>query len=124
MPFITADEAVVHDLHGVRFVSYASSERGSKELCAWRGEVPPGSEGQAHTISREEVFLVLSGALELTIDGTTRRLTAGDAAVAPAGSELNVANRTQEPAGMWVTTSMGLHATLPDGSRISPPWAN
>jgi quercetin dioxygenase-like cupin family protein len=124
MPFITADEAVVHDLHGVRFVSYASSARGSKELCAWRGELPPGSGGPAHTISREEVFLVLSGVLELTIDGATRQLTAGDAAVATAGATLAVANTTQEPAAMWVTTSVGLSATLPDGSRISPPWAN
>ncbi|NJP47470.1 cupin domain-containing protein [Actinacidiphila epipremni] len=124
MPFITADEAVVHELHGVRFVSYAASARGSEELCAWRGELPPGSGGPAHTISREEVFLVLSGELDLTIDGTTRRLSPGDAAVAPAGATLAVANSSQEPAAMWVTTSVGLSATLPDGSRISPPWAS
>lgn len=124
MPFITADEAVVHDMHGVRFVSYANPALGSTELCAWRGEVPAGSAGITHTISREEVFLVLSGSLEITIDGTGRPLAAGDAAVAPAGSRVNVSNRTQEPALMWVTTSRGLTATLGDGSRISPPWAN
>lgn len=124
MPFITADEAVVHDMHGVRFVSYANPALGSTELCAWRGEVPAGSVGVAHTISREEVFLVLSGSLEITIDGTGRPLAAGDAAVAPAGSRITVSNRTQEPALMWVTTSRGLTATLGDGSRISPPWAN
>lgn len=124
MPFIAASEAVVHQVHGVRFVSYVSSAVGSEELCAWRGEVPAGSGGQAHTISREEVFLVLSGSLELTIDGNSRLLGVGDAAVAPAGSTLNVANPTEEPAGMWVTTSAGLTATLSDGSRISPPWVN
>ncbi|WP_327291813.1 cupin domain-containing protein [Streptomyces sp. NBC_01198] len=124
MPFVTADKAVVHDMHGVRFVSYAASALGSEELCAWRGEVPAGSGGQAHTISREEVFLVLSGSLELTIDGDARLLGAGDVAIAPAGCTLNVANPTREPAGMWVTTSTGLTATLPDGSRISPPWAS
>ncbi|MFG1807256.1 cupin domain-containing protein [Streptomyces sp. NPDC049040] len=124
MPFITADEAVAHELHGVRFVSYAASALGSKELCAWRGEVPAGSGGQVHTISREEVFLVLSGSVELTIDGSTRLLGVGDVAIAPAGSTLGVANPTEEPAGMWVTTSVGLTATLPDGSRISPPWAS
>jgi quercetin dioxygenase-like cupin family protein len=124
MPFIAANDAVVHDLHGVRFASYASSARGSEELCAWRGEVPAGSSGQAHTISREEVFLVLSGSLRLTIDGDSRLLGTGDVAIAPAGSTLDVANPTEEPAGMWVTTSVGLTATLPDGSRISPPWAS
>jgi mannose-6-phosphate isomerase-like protein (cupin superfamily) len=124
MPFVTAEDAVVHELHGVRFVSYAASALGSRELCAWRGEVPAGTAGPAHGISREEVFLVLSGSVELTIDGETRSMAAGDAAVAPAGSCLMVANTTQEPAAMWVTTSIGLEASLPDGSRISPPWAN
>lgn len=65
-----------------------------------------------------------SGSLELTIDGTSRLLGVGDVAIAPAGSTLNVANPAEEPAGMWVTTSMGMTATLPDGSQISPPWAN
>jgi quercetin dioxygenase-like cupin family protein len=124
MPFIAANEAVVHDMHGVRFVSYAASALGSKELCAWRGEVPAGSGGQVHTISREEVFLVLSGSLEFTIDGGSRLLGVGDVAIAPAGSTLGVANPTEEPARMWVTTSVGLTATLPDGSQISPPWAS
>jgi mannose-6-phosphate isomerase-like protein (cupin superfamily) len=124
MPFVTANEAVVHDMHGVRFVSYAAPAFGSKELCAWRGEVPGGSGGQAHTVSCEEVFLVLSGSLRLTIDGDARLLNEGDVAIAPAGSTLVVANPTKEPAGMWVTTSIGLTATMPDGARISPPWAN
>jgi len=124
MPFTTADDAVVHELHGVRFVSYAASALGSTELCAWRGEVPAGAAGPAHRISREEVFLVLSGTLELTIDGEARVLRPGDAAVAPPGSSLGVANPTEEPAAMWVTTSIGLEATLADGSRISPPWAS
>ena len=124
MPFITADEAVVHAMHGVRFVSYAAPALGSSELCAWRGEVPPRSGGPAHTISREEVFLVLSGSLEFTIDGRTRLLGPGDSAIAPAGSSLGVANPTEEPASMWVTTSVGLTATLADGSQISPSWAN
>ncbi|MBY8878566.1 cupin domain-containing protein [Actinacidiphila acidipaludis] len=124
MPFTTADDAVVHELQGVRFVSYAAPALGSAELCAWRGEVPPGTSGPAHRISREEVFLVLSGSLELAIDGERRTLHAGDAAIAPAGSSLEVANRTEAPAAMWVSTSVGLEATLADGSRIAPPWAN
>ncbi len=124
MPFTPAADAVVHDLHGVRFVSYVRPAMGSEELCAWRGELPAGTAGPTHRISREEVFLVLSGAVDLTIDGEMRSLKPGDAAVAPAGSRLGVANATQEPAAMWVTTSVGLEASMPDGSHISPPWVN
>ncbi|SEO10314.1 cupin domain-containing protein [Actinacidiphila rubida] len=124
MPFTTADEAVVHEMHGARFTSYAASPLGSTELCAWRTDVRAGSSGPVHRISREEVFLVLSGAVELSLDDETRLLHAGDAAIAPAGSSVAVANPTEEPAAMWVTTSIGLHATLADGSRIAPPWAS
>jgi quercetin dioxygenase-like cupin family protein len=122
MPFVHTADAVVHELHGVRFVSYAASALGSTELCAWRGEIPAGTAGPAHTISREEVFLLLSGSLELTIDGESRLLSPGDVAIAPAGTRLGVTNPTAEPATMWVTTTLGLEAELADGSRISPPW--
>jgi len=124
MPFVPASEAVPYETHGVRFVSYAASARGSKELCAWRTELSAETAGPPHRISREEVFLVLSGRLELTIDGQTRSLDVGDVAIAPPGSTLEVSNATKEPATMWVTTSIGLEASLADGSRISPPWAN
>ena len=124
MPFVPASEAVVYDMHGLRFVSYAASARGSRELCAWRGELPAGTAGPPHRISREEVFLVLSGRVDLTIDGETRSLDPGDVAIAPPGSSLEVSNATKEPATMWVTTSIGLKASLADGSQIAPPWAN
>jgi hypothetical protein len=41
----------------------------------------------------------------------------------PAGSELCV---DTGPAGAsaWVTTTVGLEAVMPDGSRFAPPWAN
>ncbi|MDJ0343126.1 cupin domain-containing protein [Streptomyces sp. H10-C2] len=124
MPVVPAAEAIVHEMHGIRFVSYIVPAHGSKELCAWRGEIPAGTAGPAHTITREEVFLMLSGSLRFSIDGEVSTLVPGDAAVAPAGSSLGVSNPTEEPATMWVTTSVGLEAVLADGSRISPPWVN
>ncbi|MET8474540.1 cupin domain-containing protein [Streptomyces sp. NPDC006422] len=123
MPVVRAPEAVVHELHGARFVSYASSATGSKELAAWRSEIPAGMKGPAHTISREEVLHVLGGTLVLSLDGTPHTLTAGDTAIAHAGTTLGVENPTDEPASMWVTAPIGLEAELADGTRIAPPWA-
>ncbi|MGA5868385.1 cupin domain-containing protein [Streptomyces cinereoruber] len=123
MPFIRADDAIVHEIHGVRFVSYVRTDTGGRDLAAWRGEVPAGTTGPAHVISHEEAFYVLSGRLRLTVDGESAELAAGDAAVAPAGSELAVANETDHPARMWVTTRTGLTAELPDGTTLAPPWA-
>ncbi|MDX3239901.1 cupin domain-containing protein [Streptomyces sp. ME03-5709C] len=123
MPVVRSAEADVHDLHGVRFASYARTATGSTELCAWRGEIPAGTAGSAHTVTREEVFLVLSGTPCLTIDGEAHELSPGDVATAPAGSLLAVANPGEGPASVWVTTSVGVEAVFPDGSRVSPPWA-
>ncbi|MFC7219428.1 cupin domain-containing protein [Streptomyces polyrhachis] len=75
-------------------------------------------------MSHEETFYVLSGRLQLTIGGESAELGAGDAAVAPAASELAVANTTDQPAHMWVTTRAELSATMADGSTITPPWAH
>ena len=122
MPIVREPDAVQHRLHGSTFHSYAAPASGSSELCAWRLEVQPGTEGTAHRVSREEVFLLLGGRLSVTLDGVTGELRPGDVLVVPAGSELCADNRSGEPATAWVTTSVGLQATMADGSSISPPW--
>ncbi|MEU2583755.1 cupin domain-containing protein [Streptomyces avermitilis] len=124
MPVVRPSEAVVHEIHGARFVSYATPLSGSKELCAWRGEIPAGTKAPVHTVTREEIFHLLSGELVITLDGRTERITAGDTVIINPGATLGVENPTDQTAVSWVTTSIGLEAELADGSRIVPPWAN
>ena len=129
MPVLHAADAVVHQLHGSVFTSFASPARGSRELCAWRLEVPPGSRGVPHTISKEEILLILSGTLRVTLDGAPASADArpadarpGDAVLVPAGAQLQVDNPGPAPAVAWVTTSVGLEATMAGGAAIRPPW--
>ena len=128
MPVMHPADAIVHELHGARFSSYAAPARGSQELCAWRLEVAPGSQGVSHTVSREEVLLVLAGSLQVMVgtgadgDGSAEQTGPGDVIVVPPGASLRVDNPGPEPATAWVTTSAGLEATLADGSTVSPPW--
>lgn len=124
MPVIRSSEAVTHEIHGARFVSYATPLTGSKELCAWRGEIPAGTKAPAHTVNREEIFHLLDGELLITLDDETHRITAGDALIINPGATLSVENPTDRTAISWVTTSIGLQATLADGTVITPPWAN
>src|SRR5882757_6942926 len=117
MPVIHAADAVVHELHGTTFIAYAAPSRGSDELCAWRVEIPPGSAGTPHTVTREQVLCLVSGTARVTIDDTTCDAVAGDVIVVPAGPQFCLATTT-DPVVAWVTTSVGLQAQLPDGSTI------
>ena len=124
MPLIRTADAVVYELHGTTFNSYASTASGSAELRVWRADFSPESEGVAHRIAKEEVFVVVEGALLVTIDDEVHSSSAGDVVIAPAGSILRVDNPGAVGASAWVSTTAGFSATLPDGSLISPPWAN
>ncbi|MGW3725280.1 cupin domain-containing protein [Streptomyces sp. NPDC000851] len=124
MPVIRPSDTVTHEIHGARFISYAAPRTGSRELCAWRGEVPPGTRAPAHTVNREEILHLLTGELLITLDDESTRITAGDTVIINPGATLTVENPTDQPATTWVTTSIGLEAELADGTRIVPPWAN
>jgi quercetin dioxygenase-like cupin family protein len=122
MSVVREQDAVAHRLHGATFHSFVAPSSGSGELCAWRLEVAAGTVGVPHRVSREEVLLVLSGELTATIEGTATTVRAGDVVRVPAGARFGLDNVSDGPATAWVTTSVGLEATLPDGSSISPPW--
>ncbi|MGA5302380.1 cupin domain-containing protein [Nucisporomicrobium flavum] len=115
-------EAVAHELHGATFHSFVAPSSGSRELCAWRLEVAGGTAGVEHRVSREEVVLLISGELEVAVDGVPGTLRPGEVAFVPAGATFRVDNTSGDAATAWVTTSVGLQATMPDGSSISPPW--
>jgi len=124
MPVIHAGEAVVHHMHGASFTSYAAPARGSRELCAWRVEIPGHTEGVAHQVSREEVLYVLSGTMRAVLDDQPAEAAVGDVVLVPAGSKFRIDNLAAEPVTAWVTAGLGLAAVLPDGSWLTPPWAS
>ncbi|BCJ55498.1 cupin [Actinoplanes sp. NBRC 14428] len=124
MSVVREADAVAHRLHGATFHSFVAPSRGSRELCAWRLEVADGTVGVPHRVSREEVLLLLTGEVTATIDGEASTVRAGEAAFVPAGASFALDNTSGGPATAWVTTSVGLRATLADGSEISPPWVS
>lgn len=124
MPVIRSSEGVTHEIHGARFVSYATPRTGSSQLCAWRGEIPAGTRAPAHTVDREEILHLLTGELLIVLDGRTERVAAGDTVIIGPGATLAVENPADRTATTWVTTSVGLTAELADGTRLTPPWAN
>ncbi|HTJ70850.1 MAG TPA: cupin domain-containing protein [Actinospica sp.] len=123
MPVIRSTEGTAHVVHGSTFTAYANSLTGAHELCAWSTRIPAGQQGVPHRVSREELLLVTSGAPTFIVDDSVIPATPGDVVVVPADSMLTVEGATDQESSMWVTTSRGLTAKLPDGSDFAPPWA-
>jgi len=111
-------------LHGTEFHSYASSRSGAAELGGWRADFSPHTPGQAHSMSREELILVLDGALEVELGRQRFTARQGDAILVPAGSRFRISNNTASSAQAWVVTTLGMTATMDCGRRlVTPPWA-
>lgn len=123
MHVIRAATAPTFDLPGVTFTALAAPSRGSAELCAWRISVEPGLESpEAHTIDRDEVFLVVSGEIRLAPGGDTAH--AGDVVVVPAGEPIQLANPGVVPAEVHVAITAGFSAAMADGTVVgTPAWA-
>jgi mannose-6-phosphate isomerase-like protein (cupin superfamily) len=122
MPIIRAAEAPRFQLPGVEFTGLAAPSRGSQGLCTWRLAVDPGVRNdEPHTIDRDEVFMVLSGTVQITPDG--EKLGPGDAAVVLAGEPIQLRNLGETTAELHVAITAGFTGTLADGTQIQPPWA-
>lgn len=123
MHVITADQAPRFEVAGVEFTGYAAPSRGSGDLCAWQIRVSPGlvSE-QAHTLDRDEIFMITSGVITLSPDGPM--LAAGDCVIVPAGTAIQLTNPGQDAATAHVLIQAGFSATMADGAPVgTPPWA-
>ncbi|TDD16785.1 cupin domain-containing protein [Kribbella turkmenica] len=122
MQVIRADEAPTFRLPGIEFTGLAAPSRGSAGLCTWKLTVESGAGGgEPHTLDRDEVFMVLSGSVQVTPDGD--KLGPGDAAVVPAGEPVRLTNLGAGTAELYVAITAGFTGTMADGTTIRPPWA-
>lgn len=122
MHVVRAAEAPRFQLPGVEFAGLAAPSRGSAGLCTWRLTVDVGHVGDApHTIDRDEVFMVLTGTVQLGPDGD--KLGPGDAAVVPAGELISLSNLGEVKAELIVAVTAGFTGYMADGTAVQPPWA-
>src|SRR5262245_44172379 len=85
MAVIPAPPTPTHDLGGTRFTSLATPSRGSTDTCVWQVEIEPGVEATPHSLTREEVFVVLAGEASVSLDDDRSVARMGDAIAVPAG---------------------------------------
>jgi mannose-6-phosphate isomerase-like protein (cupin superfamily) len=123
MPVLRAPAAPTHDLGHARFTSLATPTRGSTDTSVWMVEILPGAPAAPHSLTREEVFVVLEGTASARIAGRDGQAEAGDAIVVPAGVEFELANAGATPLRLVCCLPVGGQARFPDGAPFTPPWA-
>jgi len=123
MPVIPAPAAPTHELPGVRFTTLATPSTGTAETSVWHVELAPGADAQPHRVTREEIFVGITGRAVATLDGVPHPVGAGDALVVRPDVDFALAVDGDEPFRALVCQPVGGGAVLPGGEPFTPPWA-
>ena len=121
MTIIRKPDAPMFELPGLKVRGLASPTRGSSETCVWTISVAAGAPAVPHSVTREEIFVGISGRARVTIAGEDHVLEAGDALIVPRDTTFALANPYAEPFEAFVTLPVGAHAMTKDGP-LTPPW--
>lgn len=123
MPVLPAPGTPTHDLGTARFTSLATPSRGTTDVSIWQVEIAVGAPATPHSLTREEVFVVLDGAASVSLAGERSTARPGDAIVVPAGIDLELTNAGDAPLRLLCCLPVGGMARLADGTTFTPPWA-
>ncbi|MER5637867.1 VOC family protein [Kitasatospora sp. NPDC002227] len=119
---IDADPAHVTVSPNARMTGLAAPSRGSAELSTWTAEMAAGQAGPEHVVSREQVWTVTAGSLQLHWGGRSETVTAGQTMVIPAG----LARKITAPEDFRAHIAMRVDgmASAPGGDAARTiPWA-
>jgi mannose-6-phosphate isomerase-like protein (cupin superfamily) len=89
----------------------------------WRVELAPGTPATPHSLTREEVLVVLSGVATVRFGDARDVARPGDTIVVPAGVTFELSNGDDEPLRMICCMPVGGSARTADGAVFTPPWA-
>jgi quercetin dioxygenase-like cupin family protein len=121
MPVIAAAEAPTFATSGATITGLASPTRGSADTSAWRVRFDADQPSPRHVLSREEIFIVLDGALTASFGDREETASTGGALIVPPGHEFTLIAR-DAPADAVCIMTVGGEAIV-DGSSFTPPWA-
>jgi quercetin dioxygenase-like cupin family protein len=119
---IDRDHAPVFELHGLRVTGGASPSRGARETSVWKLALAPGTPAVAHAVTREEIFVCVSGRAELKLGGETRPIGPGDTLIIPADTQFSLGNPYADVFEAVVAFPIGGMAVTAEGT-FTPPWA-
>jgi quercetin dioxygenase-like cupin family protein len=122
MTVISSLTAPSFEQDGTSVIGLASPSRGSSEISAWRLRLAPGAASPEHSLTHEEVFVVLAGRAVATVDGGRHEVGPGDALVVDPGVPFVLATDGEEPFEAVACMRCGGLAQVGD-ETFAVPWA-
>ena len=123
MKLIDAASAKVFTMHDAIFTGLASPSRGSHENSVWIVELTSNKPGVAHQLTREEIFICLEGAAQVTMGENHYPLSAGACLIVPAHTRFSLSKTSEENFRAVAILPVGAEAMLENGQTFTPPWA-
>jgi quercetin dioxygenase-like cupin family protein len=121
MPVVAAVDAPTFDTGGAMITGLASPSRGATDTAAWRVEFNADAPSPKHSLTHQEVFVVLEGAVTATFDDREETASEGSALIVPANTEFSISAKGA-PAKALCVLPVGGKAIV-DGREFTPPWA-
>lgn len=122
MPHIRSSDAPSFQIPDLLVTGLASPSRGSRENSVWRVRIPAGAPGVLHSMSREEIFVVISGQAVATLGDDVHKLEPGDALIVPGGQMFTLGNQGTADFIAVAVAPAGVEACMPGGEAFHPPW--
>ncbi len=123
MTLIPANTAPRFEIPNAIFTGLASPSRGARETAVWRVKLAPGATPMVHQVTREEVFVAISGTAQATVAGKPIELSAGSALIVPPDTDFSLANAGPEPFEAVALLPVGGMARMAGDAPFTPPWA-
>ncbi|MFF7178030.1 cupin domain-containing protein [Streptomyces sp. NPDC008121] len=122
MHIITPSDDNVTVSPNATMTGLAAPSRGSTELSTWTVGMDAGATGPEHSVTREQVWTVTEGALEVTCEGHTHKVQAGQSFILSAGHlrRIHAPERTEAHVAMCCDGRASVPGT--EGTR-ELPWA-
>lgn len=122
MPVISPASAI-KPFPGGTFTPLASPSRGTERTSIWQVEIEPGPLPEPHSVTDEQILVVVEGEATVVLGDETLKATTGDAIVVPANTDFALRSAGDRTLRLMTVLPVGGRVRMADGTMFTPPWA-
>lgn len=91
-------------------------------IAVWRTELPAGVSGPDHSIDGDQFVIVVSGGIDVRVDGIDHHVAEGDGIKLPGGVNRVIKASGDSPAVTITVGPAGARATVGSNDPVPIPW--